>query len=173
VHPFIAISIAVLALGAARAQTAVDRLDECSEALTHPKEPAEHFLPTPLSSLLERISRACAAELPHLSRAAAEAAPLPQEARSRILGDAAAAELGNGCRPLWWEHSAAQLDERCRLELPDAVSVRLLSQADAGTALFASALWTHLKGSRDERLSAFVRTLLLATALEAEASRTR
>lgn len=140
------------------------------ELLRHPKDAQHSPLPNPETHLLEVIGSACSAAFPELSRAATKAARLPRVERSKILGDAASADLGAACQIASWVQPATALASPCLSGIQRPVKPSLLARADAGTALFVAALWAHLAGAHDEPLAVFFESLLLASGLEGEAS---
>lgn len=144
----------------------------CAHALVNARGSRGPFtLPSPAAHLLENLATACALDFPSLARAAHTGARLTRWERSRVLGTAAAAELGPRCRLTEWKKPATSLDPSCLAGLPP-MAPEVLMDADAGTLLLTSALQRHLQDVRGvEGLPIVFASLMLASALEGNAER--
>jgi hypothetical protein len=126
-----------------------------------------------LPAVLAGLGRACPAQLGDLGRAARRAAGQKQGVRPVTLAAAALPLVEAGCRVEDARAPAASVVASCPVPAGWELDPGLLGDLDAGTYVFARAVWARLEGHGvlDAPARRVLDTLVLAGAVEGERRR--
>lgn len=121
--------------------------------------------------VLDALAAACSAELGSLGEAAKNARALDRAGRVELLARAAEKALDPTCRAPVAIAPAETIAAKCRPPAKLALAPGVLRDLDAGTYLFALAVFDRIGKSGGESAQRIIDTLILAGALEGEADR--